>query len=109
MIIFLLFFFPEPDTLRAPPRRAPPRHAPPRPAPPRLQTVLAYLALAAAVTVAAPQPNKSPVVVNLLSDEREHAVDGTFRYSFSADNGINTSVTGTRGAEGAITMEGTYW
>ena len=66
------------------------------------------LACVAAVAMAAPQADERPVV-ELLSDQREHAEDGTFKYSFSTDNNINIAVTGTQGAEGSIYMEGTFW
>ncbi|XP_047478445.1 larval cuticle protein LCP-17-like [Penaeus chinensis] len=60
----------------------------------------------AAVAVAAPQLQER--VVELLRDERVANEDGTFSYVVEADNGINTAVSGSIGAEGQINQEGSY-
>ncbi|XP_047478443.1 cuticle protein AMP1A-like [Penaeus chinensis] len=64
------------------------------------------LACLAAVAVAAPQLQER--VVELLRDERVVNEDGTFSYVVEADNGINTAVSGSIGAEGQINQEGSY-
>ncbi|XP_037774889.1 cuticle protein AMP1A-like [Penaeus monodon] len=56
-----------------------------------------------AVAVAAPQLQER--VVELLRDERVANEDGTFSYALEADNGINTAVSGSIGAEGQINQE----
>ncbi|XP_037798690.1 cuticle protein AM/CP1114-like [Penaeus monodon] len=64
------------------------------------------LACLVAVAVAAPQLEER--VVELLRDDRVANEDGTFSYALEADNGINTAVSGSIGAEGQINQEGSY-
>ncbi|XP_064084534.1 cuticle protein AM1159-like [Macrobrachium nipponense] len=63
----------------------------------------AVLFCLAAMAFAAPQED-----AQILKDERVDNGDGSFSYSFAADNGIETEVAGTPGSEGQSNMEGFY-
>ncbi|XP_066941709.1 cuticle protein AM1159-like [Macrobrachium rosenbergii] len=65
------------------------------------------LSCLAAVALAAPQAPRQPEV-NIIRQESTDNGDGNFRYSFAADNGIETEVVGTPGAEGQSNMQGYY-
>ncbi|XP_064084003.1 cuticle protein AMP2-like [Macrobrachium nipponense] len=74
-----------------------------------MKSVIALLCLAS-VALAAPQStNLSPDHhAKTIRDERVDHGDGNFNYVFAVDNGIETEVAGSPGAEGAVTMRGYY-
>lgn len=67
-----------------------------------MQVVLVCLV---AVAAAAPQELRP---VEILRDERTQGTDGSFSYTYEAENGIAMDVSGTPGAEGQSNIQGSY-
>ncbi|XP_064084533.1 cuticle protein AMP2-like [Macrobrachium nipponense] len=72
----------------------------------KMKFVVAFTCLVA-VAVAAPQSDRDRNA-NIIKDERVDQGDGNFRYSFAADNGLETEVEGAPGSEGQSNMRGYY-
>lgn len=66
--------------------------------------VLACL-VAVAAAAAAPQELRP---VEILLDERTQGTDGSFSYTYEAENGIAMDVSGRPGSEGQSNMQGSY-
>ncbi|XP_068215675.1 cuticle protein AM1159-like [Palaemon carinicauda] len=69
---------------------------------------IVILSCLVAVALGAPQIDRVAPIVNIIGQESIDNGDGNFRYSFSADNGIETEVIGTPGAAGQSNMQGYY-
>lgn len=65
------------------------------------------IACLVAVAAAAPQLREERPVAILL-DERQQGTDGSFSYTYEAENGIAMDVSGTPGSEGQSNMRGSY-
>ncbi|XP_050720648.1 cuticle protein AM1159-like [Eriocheir sinensis] len=65
-----------------------------------------FVVLACLVAVAAAAPQLRPV--EILLDERTQGTDGSFSYTYEAENGIAMDVSGRPGSEGQSNMQGSY-